>query len=166
MDLAQLLPGKKAWRERAFNEMFPSPAAHSPAVQHVATGWVRRWTLSTAEHTGTLRLCARMQAGMSMHFWLNMGLSLLFPTATMGAPAVAPATSLLGDGGEPTCMLAVSDEVPVPTPAGVCSLAGCCCGQETGLSEGISINLIYCQLTNKQTKSGEPDTVPVKSLLV
>lgn len=41
-----------------FNEMFPPFSAHGPAVWRVATGWVRTWALSAAEHAGTrMRTC-------------------------------------------------------------------------------------------------------------
>jgi len=36
---------------------------HGSAVQRVATGWVRRWALSAAEHAGTcMRVYGCMQA--------------------------------------------------------------------------------------------------------
>lgn len=73
-----------------------------------------------------------MHAGMSMCFWLNMGLCLLLPAVSTRAPAGPTVTSLLGEGGgEPTFRLLVGDKVTVPTPAGVCYLTGCCCGQGT-----------------------------------
>lgn len=56
--------------------------------------------------------------------WLNMGLSLLFPAASVEAESTV--TSLLNDSDrKPISILLVGNMVTILAPAGVCYLAGC-----------------------------------------
>lgn len=96
--------------------------------------------------------CVWMQAGRKTHFWLNMGLSLLVPAASVEAESTV--TSLLDNGGDkkPTSLLVVGNMVTVLTPAGACYLAGCG-GQGSFVLGNFNQFIAICD----KTKSVEPE---------
>lgn len=99
-----------------------------------------------------------------MQFWLNMGLRLLFPAASVEAESTV--TSLLDDDGDrkPTSMLVVGNNmVTVLAPAGACYLAGYCGQGSFALGNFNQLNLLPLAIKQEHRARG---TVPVKSLLV